>query len=114
MPTNLCLPMEPTFSYLDKLSGSNREFKLRIIKLILTELPKDFDLYQYALSLNNQHWAAEIVHRIKQKISFFQMTEALKLADLHEMNLREGKMEYVNEFSGIVNKILTFLENSRE
>lgn len=87
---------------------------MRIIKIILNELPKDFDLYHYALSLNNYFWAAEIVHRIKQKISFLQMNESLKLADKHEIELREGNTTYVEEFNEIVNKILKFLENSPE
>ncbi len=106
--------MQPTFSYLDQLSGGNPEFKKRIIKIILNELPKDFDLYHYATELKNYHWAAEIVHRINQKIAFLQMAESLKLADKHESLLREGKTTYLNEFNEIVNKILNFLENSQE
>lgn len=104
--------MEPTFSYLDHLSDGNREFKIRIIKIILNELPKDMDLYQYALKINNLYWAAEIVHRIKQRIAFFQMNESLKIADKHETQLREGKTTYIKEFNEIINKILKFLENS--
>lgn len=106
--------MEPKFSYLDQLSGSNPEFKARIIKIILNDLPKDFDLYCYALELKHHHWAAEVVHRIKQKISFLQMTESLRLADEHELQLRQSDTSLIKEFNAIVNKILNFLENSHE
>ena len=114
LPLNSLSTLNPTFSYLDELSGNNRQFKLKIIQMILEDLPKDQDLYHYALSLKNYHWAADIVHRIKQRILFFQMTESLKLADKHENLLREGKATYHTEFNEIVNKILKFLENSHE
>jgi hypothetical protein len=106
--------MDPTFSYLDQLSGGNREFKIKIIKIILDELPKDFDLYHYALQIKNYQWAAELVHRIKQRILFFQMNESLKLADQHEILLRQGNPIYIQEFNETINKILKFLENSHE
>lgn len=104
--------MEPTFSYLDELSGDNQAFKLKIIQIILEDLPKDFDSYTYALGIQNHHRAAEFVHRITQKIAFLQMTESIKLADEHEMQLRQGDTTYIKEFNEIVDKILTFLENS--
>ncbi|MBN7813075.1 hypothetical protein J0A68_19125 [Algoriphagus sp. H41] len=106
--------MEPTFSYLDNLSGENREFKMRIIKIILTELPKELELYHFALSLKNHFWASEIVHRINQKISFLQMNEAVNLVDIHEVQLRAGSTTYVDAFNEIVNTILEFLENSQK
>lgn len=75
--------MEPTFGYLDELSDNNVEFKMKIITIILNELPKDFNLYHYALDLKNYHWAAEITHRMKQKIAFLQMSDSLKLSLIH-------------------------------
>ena len=87
---------------------------MKIIRIILDELPKDFDLYQYALQIKNYNWAAEIVHRIKQRILFFQMTESLKLADQHEILLREGNPIYILEFNETINKLLKFLENIHE
>jgi HPt (histidine-containing phosphotransfer) domain-containing protein len=104
--------MEPTFSYLDELSGDNKAFKQRIIQIIIEDLPQDFAAYAYALENQNHHRAAELVHRITQKIAFLQMNDSIKLADEHEMQLRQGNTIYMKDFSDIIDKILKFLENS--
>ncbi|MDX5338275.1 MAG: hypothetical protein LPK25_04555 [Cyclobacteriaceae bacterium] len=106
--------MKPSFGYLDKLSGGNEKFKERIISILLKELPTEYKSYQNALESKNYYWASEIVHRIKQKITFLEMKESFKIADQHENYLREGKLIYLQEFDEIIHKILNFLSRTPE
>ena len=106
--------MKPSFGYLDKLSGGNEKFKERIINIILSELPDEFEAYKNALNSKNYYWAAEIVHRIKQKITFLEMKESFKIVDQHENKLREGELIFLQEFEEIIHKILTFLSRTHE
>lgn len=101
--------MKPSFGYLDKLSGGNEEFKKRIINIILSELPIEYSTYQNALESKNYYWASEIVHRIKQKVTFLEMNESAKIVDQYENDLRDGKLIYLQEFDEIIHKILNFL-----
>lgn len=106
--------MKPSFGYLDKLSGGNEKFKEKIITILLEELPTEYTSYKNALESQNYYWASEIVHRIKQKITFLEMNESFKIADRHENSLREGKLIYLQEFEDIIDKILNFLSRTHE
>ncbi len=101
--------MDPSMTYLDELSGGNEEFKKKIVKIILAELPEEYTLYKHAIAGGNYFWASEIVHRIIQKIAFFQLEESYKKVEKHEKYLREGNLKYHPYFNEVVAKILNFL-----
>lgn len=104
----------PSLMYLKELSNGNRNFELKIFKLLLEELPNEYNSYQTALSTQNFYWASEIVHKIKHKIAFFQMREALRLAEKHEVALLSGNLNYQLDFQEIISNILKFLPETDE
>ncbi|WP_051287390.1 hypothetical protein [Algoriphagus mannitolivorans] len=106
--------MTPSFGYLDSLSGGNDKFKEKIIKILISELPKEHDLLKLAIQSDNFFWAAEIVHRIKQKVSFLAMEDAYKVVDQFENEIREGELKNLQKFEEIIHKILNFLARTHE
>ncbi len=104
----------PSLRYLKELSNGNKNFELKIFKLLLDELPTEYSTYQNAIRIENYFWAAEIVHKIKNKIAFFQMREALSLAEKHEVALLTGNLKYELDFQEIIKEILKFLPEHYE
>ena len=99
----------PSLKYLKTLSNGNEKFEVKILRILITELPEELDNYKKALKAENYFWAAEIVHKINHKIAFFQMEQGFVLANQHELDLRDGKLNNQEEFLEIVTKILKFL-----
>lgn len=106
--------MNPSFGYLDNLSGGNEKFKEKIIQILISELAKEHDLLKLAIQGKNYYWATEIVHRIKQKVSFLEMKESYKIVDQFENEIREGKLNNLQKFEEIIQKILNFLARPHE
>lgn len=99
----------PSFRYLKELSKTNREFEMKISNLILEELSKEYSTYQKANITKNFYWALEILSKMKHKIVYFEMWDAISLSEKHEEALIIGKLKYQNEFEGIINGLLKFL-----
>lgn len=104
----------PSLEYLQKLSKGNEQFKIKIIQLLIDELPEEFEKYKQALNSKNYYWASEIVHKIKHKIAFFQMENSYQITLNHENSLKEGKLKYQVEFIEIITKILNFLPKCKD
>lgn len=104
----------PSLRYLKELSNGNQKFENKIFKLLLDELPNEYSSYQNAISTQNYYWASEIVHKIKHKVAFFQMKEALSLTEKHETALLAGNLNYELDFQDIISNILKFLPEQYE
>ena len=104
----------PSLWYLKELSNGNEKFESKIFKLLLDELPNEYSSYQNAIKTQNYYWASEIVHKIKHKVAFFQMPEALMLTEKHEAALLEGSLNYQLDFQEIINNILKFIPEQLE
>tara|TARA_R110002020_G_scaffold170310_6_gene359875 strand:- start:248 stop:571 length:324 start_codon:yes stop_codon:yes gene_type:complete len=104
----------PSFRYLKELSNGNRKFELKIIKILIEELPSEYSSYQNALGARNFYLASEIVHKIKHKVAFFQMDKAFSLTEKHENALLAGNLNYQLDFQDIIGNILKFLPENYE
>lgn len=104
----------PSLNYLKNLSGGNKVFERKIFKIFLDELPQEFSSYQQAIDSKNYFNAAEIVHKMKHKIAFFEMEKALNAVEKHENALRKGKLNNQEEIQDIVTKLLKFLPECPE
>ncbi len=100
---------KPSLTYLKELSNGNSTFEMKIFKILIEELPEEYNAYQNAIRTKNFYWAADIVHKIKQKVAFFQMHASVSISEEHESSLRSGKLKYQSDFQEIVTKILKFL-----
>lgn len=101
----------PSLQYLHSLAKGNGQFENKIIKVLIKELPYEYEVYQKAIKSKNYFFASESVHKIKHKIAFFQMKNAYSLAEAHELSLREGQLIYQGEFLEIITKIINFLSD---
>lgn len=99
----------PSLTYLKELSNGNSTFEMKIFKILMDELPEEYSAYQNAIHTKNYYWAADIVHKIKHKVAFFQMHASVFISEEHEFSLRSGKLKYQSDFQEIVSKILKFL-----
>ncbi|SMP36148.1 hypothetical protein SAMN06265367_11238 [Algoriphagus winogradskyi] len=104
----------PSLTYLKDLSKGNKNFEMKIFKILLDELPAEYETYQHAIKTQNYYWAADIVHKIKHKVAFFQMKEALSITEKHETALIAGNTNYQLEFQEVLSNILTFLPEQYE
>ena len=104
----------PSLLYLKELSKGNKNFEMKIFKLLIDELPAEYATYQHAISTHNYYWAADVVHKIKHKVAFFQMKEALTLTEKHETALMSGNLNYQLDFQEIISNILKFLPEHYE
>ncbi|WP_051315832.1 hypothetical protein [Algoriphagus vanfongensis] len=96
----------PSLRYLKELSSGNKNFELKIFKLLLDELQKEYTEYQTAISDKKYYLASEIVHKMMHKIAFFQMRKSLLLAEKHELALMSGTLKYQSEFQETICNIL--------
>tara|TARA_R110002020_G_scaffold437949_1_gene648302 strand:+ start:600 stop:914 length:315 start_codon:yes stop_codon:yes gene_type:complete len=99
----------PSSRYLKEFSNGNRNFEMKILNILLEELPKEYFTYEKAVMSKNFFWASEIVCRIKHKIVFFEMWKALSLIEKHEEALIIGDLKHHNEFQKIISSLLNFL-----
>lgn len=104
----------PSLRYLKELSNGNKDFELKIFKLLLDELPTEYSTYQHAIRTKNYYWASEIVHKIKNKIALFEMSDSLSLAEQHEVALLSGNLKYELDFQEIITEILKFIPENNE
>lgn len=99
----------PSLRYLKELSKGNRNLESKIFNLMLEELFQECSTYQKAVVTKNFYWASEIVRNIKHKIVFFEMWEALSLAEKHEEALLSAKLKHHKEFLEFINSLLKLL-----
>ncbi len=99
----------PSLAYLKELSNGNTTFTMKILRILIEELPQEYLDYQNAIKKNNYYLAAEIVNKINQKIALLQMNNSHFITEQHEISLRSGKLKYQSDFQEIVSKMLKFL-----
>lgn len=100
----------PNYSYINNLSGGDKEFEKQLLDIIRKELPGEVDLYSNFLSEKKFEKAAEVVHKIKHKISILGLEKSYVTADTYENDLKNGETVLQDDFHGILKVIADFLE----
>ncbi|MGY5352850.1 Hpt domain-containing protein [Wenyingzhuangia sp. IMCC45533] len=100
---------KPNFSQIDQIAGGDTEFKTQLLAVIKKEFPLEKQLYLDSLKDENYDKVAEIVHKLKHKISILGLEKSYEIAVLYENSLREGKLLKKQEFEIVLLTISEFL-----
>ncbi len=103
---------QPNLSYVHQLSGGDKEFEAKLLNVVKRELPQEIATYKDNILQHNLKEASSSVHKLKHKISILGLEESYNLAELYEDDLREGVNSRQKEFEDILQRMLTFIEQT--
>ncbi len=98
---------QPNLSYIESMSGGDKAFEQKLISIIKSEFTEEKQTYVNAISNKDYKATAEIVHKLKHKISILGLVKSYEIAAAYESNLLEGRIELKDNFDAI----LTFISN---
>ena len=102
---------QPNLTYIQQLSGGEKQFEDKLIGIIKSEFPEEKSNYLQSLKSKDYLKASEHVHKIKHKISILGLEKSYDIAGDHENNLRENNIDLKDEFETIMQVMIDFLEN---
>ncbi|WP_273565582.1 Hpt domain-containing protein [Maribacter halichondriae] len=103
----------PNLSYVVELVGtSDFDFEQKFVAILKQEFTSDLGKYLFHIKNEEPRAAAEIVHKLKHKLSVLGMKESFILAERHQMELQTGNTELDSEFKKILKVVDTFLETA--
>ncbi len=100
---------QPNIDYIKQLSGGDVEFEEKMLSILKQELPVEIKTYQNTLKINDLNQTAEIVHKIKHKISILGLEKSYELTVQYEKELKEGDKSKHEDFLKILNTMSDFL-----
>lgn len=101
---------QPNLSYIDSLSGGDKDFKQKLIDIIKKEYPEENNIYLTNIKKGNYKQAASNVHKLKHKISILGLEKSYDIAANYEANLLEDNTDLKQEFEAILNVITNYLQ----
>lgn len=102
---------QPNLNYINALAGEDLAFKSKLLAIIKTELPKEINVYKQFILSEQFFEAAEVVHKLKNKISMLGLEKAYKLAQDYEEALRKNELGLKEEFQSITHNMLAFIKS---
>lgn len=101
---------QPNNNYIDQLSGDNLVFKAKMIAILKGELPEEIAIYQNQMRLNDWAEAAQIVHKLKHKISILGLEKSYYIAEQFETQLKNNSTALQADFEAILNVMQQFVQ----
>ena len=101
---------QPNQSYIDNLSGGDNAFKKQLITIIKSEFPEEKEVYYNNYNAKNFKLAADIVHKLKHKISILGLEKSYEVAAAYENSLLEGKTDQKEQFEAVLTTITNYLK----
>lgn len=102
---------KPNLIYIDELSGDDTEFKEKIIEILKKEISIEIDIYKFHIQALDYKKTAEIVHKIKHKISMIGLENGYMIAENFEINLKNESIILKDEFEEILVKMENYIIN---
>lgn len=99
----------PNLNYIKNLSGGDLDFENKIIQILKTELPEEIKVYEDFIGVVNFKDTAEIVHKLKHKISILGLEKSYETAVEYERNLLENNLELKEDFEKILSGMSYFI-----
>lgn len=103
---------QPNLSYIHQLSGGDKDFEDKLLSVVKRELPEEILSFRNNILENNLSQASSCVHKLKHKISILGLEKSYKFAESYEEDLREGSNKGQQEFEEILQRMLTFIEQT--
>lgn len=102
---------KPNTIYLDELCGDDVMFKQKMITILKTELPQEIESYYTLFSTKNYKSTAELVHKLKHKVSILGLEKSYYIAEKFEDNLKQGSTDLQFEFEEILKIMQRFTDD---
>ena len=102
---------KPNLNYLKEISGGDVVFEQKMIEIVKKELPEEIKSYEFFLNEYNFIQAAEIVHKIKHKISILGLEKSYQTAIDFEEDLKRQELTLQLEFEQILNSMVNFVKD---
>lgn len=102
---------QPNLNYINELSGDDAEFKQKMISIVKEELPLEIESYHSSLDSQNFVATAEMVHKLKHKISVLGLEKSYYIAEQFEDNLKQGLQDLKKEFEEILKIMQNFVDD---
>lgn len=99
----------PNLNYIHELSGGDKEFEEKMLSILKEELPEEIKQYKITVEMKVLKQTAEIVHKLKHKISILGLEKSYDFAVQYEKELLQGSDSKHNEFLEILNTMSNFL-----
>ncbi|MDB4402054.1 Hpt domain-containing protein [Algibacter sp.] len=100
---------QPNLSYINDLSGGDESFKEKLINIIRMEFPNEREIYFKNIESKKFKEAAEVVHKLKHKISILGLEKGYEVAANFENNLIQNSELGKVDFESILSSITDFL-----
>jgi HPt (histidine-containing phosphotransfer) domain-containing protein len=101
----------PNLDYIYKMSGGDVGFEQKMISIIKTELAKEKEQFSEAMAASDYKQAAQMVHKLKHKISLLGLEESYQKAHQFEDNLNADSKVLEQDFIDILNIMTTFIND---
>ncbi|MBB3124039.1 HPt (histidine-containing phosphotransfer) domain-containing protein [Mesoflavibacter sabulilitoris] len=101
---------QPNLSYINTLSGGDKEFETQLLDVVKKEFPTEKETYYKNLNNKNYKLAAENVHKLKHKISILGLSKSYDIAIDYENNLLDHNTDLKEEFDNILTVITNYLD----
>jgi HPt (histidine-containing phosphotransfer) domain-containing protein len=101
---------KPNLSYINQLANGNQEFKNEVISVFKRELITEIETYNDSITKKNLKATAEIVHKLKNKISLLSLEKSYYIAQDFENNLKNNSITLHKEFEEILEIMNDFVK----
>ncbi|MCH2194218.1 Hpt domain-containing protein [Kordia sp.] len=101
---------QPNLTYVEQLARGDENIRSTLIDVIKTEFPEEKNEYYESLVTKDYKKIEENVHKLKHKISILGLEKSYELANTYEHNLREKRMDGVDDFEEILNTITAYIK----
>ena len=100
---------QPNKSYIDSLCQGDKDFEKQLIDIIQKEFPEEKKIYYDSKTVQDFKKTAEIVHKLKHKISILGLEKSYEDAGAFEKNLLDGNNKLQNKFESTLTNITNYL-----
>jgi HPt (histidine-containing phosphotransfer) domain-containing protein len=100
---------QPNLNYIKSMSDGDKSFENKLISIIKEEYPQEKIVYQKNINSNNYKATAEIVHKLKHKISILGLVKGYNVATDFENNLKDDNILLKEEFEAVLDQITKYL-----
>jgi len=101
---------QPNLSYINQMSGGDKNFEEKLMGIIKMEYPKEKQTYLQNIEAKKYKDSADNVHKLKHKISILGLEKSYGIAVSYEENLLNGKEDGRKDFEAILDTITDYLE----
>ena len=97
--------------YINELAGNDADFKAKLCSTIKRELPLEIAEYKKEIENGNYIEAANLVHKLKHKISVMGMEKSYYLAEKFENNLKNHSAQLQSDFEDVLQAMQKFADD---